>query len=289
MSRYNIKNKVILVTGAAQGVGAALVELLLEGGAIPVAVDLPSEKLDDLRHQVGRRGLVASCDVTSADGMQEVVREATRRYGRLDVVVANAGIERIGPLHRMPAKVFERVIEVNLLGVYRTIQPALEEVIRNRGHVVAVSSIAGLVPWPFAIAYGSSKAAVDSLIRSLRIELAPQGATAGAVYFGHISTPMMQRSTSDPVGREVLRGMPKAVGILPKPPSVAAKAILRNIQNRSARDYSHFSVKVALWLRGLYQAADPLLPRQLRAGKILEQYYPATRAEVRLLPPKTGS
>src|SRR5204862_3368350 len=121
-----------------------------------------------------------AADVTDAEAMAGAVSAAREYFGALDVVVANAGIERVGTVRTQPAEEFERVIEVNLLGVYRTLAPAIDPVVERRGHLLAVSSVAATMAWSLAVAYGASKGGGDSLMGGRRSGRLDTGGSAGA-------------------------------------------------------------------------------------------------------------
>jgi NAD(P)-dependent dehydrogenase (short-subunit alcohol dehydrogenase family) len=272
--KYNIGDRVVLITGAAHGIGLAVARKIKVKGGIPVCVDLASDALDSLSKELGEKSLAVACDVTDATGMQQIVKQAVEKFGGMDVVVANAGIEKIDPAWIMPAQDFERVLEVNIFGVYRSIKPALAHVIERKGHIVAVSSVSALVPWPLAAAYGASKAFVASLMRSLRMELTGTGATAGAVYFGYIDTDMMKRSSANNVVNEMFDRIPSfGLGMKPRTPECAADKIIENIESRSATGFSHFEVKCTFILRGLVQLFDDRSARRAGFGEVIGKNY----------------
>ncbi len=272
-NRINLKGRVVLITGAANGIGRSTAKLISQKGGFPVCVDLPSENLESLKAELGSGSLVIPCDVTNAEGMKDVVSATIEKFKRIDAVVANAGIEKIGPSWLMPEEDFERVLNVNILGVYRTIRPAIQHVMEKKGHIVAISSIAAVIPWPIAAAYGASKAFVDSWMRSLRMELAGTGTTAGACYFGYIDTGMMERATSNKLASDLLSDMPSIVDTKPITPEKAAEIIVKQIENRSARSFSHFRVKNILFSRGIFQITDGFVAGKIKIGhKIMEHY-----------------
>ncbi|HVN71552.1 MAG TPA: SDR family NAD(P)-dependent oxidoreductase [Desulfomonilia bacterium] len=274
ISRLDIRNRVALVTGAAHGIGRATVIKIKGKGGIPVCVDLPSDALDSLAAELGENALVMPCDVTDAAGMREVVAKAVARFGGVDIVVANAGIERIDPSWVMPPEEFEQVLQVNIFGVYRSIRPALPYVMERKGHIVAVSSVSALVPWPLCAAYGASKAFVSSWMRSLRLELAGTGATAGAVYFGYIDTDMMKRSAARQVVVELFDSLPPfGLGMKPREPEFAADKIIRNIESRSAMEFSHLDVKSTFILRGFMHLFDDVTGRLMKMGEVIKRNY----------------
>jgi len=271
---YSISSRVVLITGAAHGIGLAAARKIKEKGGIPVCVDLASDALDALSRELGEGALVAACDVTDAAGMQHIVGQAVERFGGLDVVVANAGIEKIDPVWIMSAQDFERVLEVNIFGVYRTIRPALAQVMKRKGHIVAVSSVSALIPWPLSAAYGASKACVASLMRSLRMELAGTGATAAAMYFGNIDTDMMKRATEKPILNDMFDRTPSfGLGVKPRTPECAAERIIENIESRSATGFSHFDVKCTFILHGLVQLFDDITARSTGITEVIRKHY----------------
>ncbi len=171
MPHYPIAGKVVLVTGAASGIGRATARTLHTRGAHVVLADLRQEAVDAVRSELGReRSLAVAVDVTDRTALDGVVAAAVDRFGGLDVAVANAGIAADPPatVLTIDEAVFERVVEVDLLGVWRTVRAALPQVVARRGHVLITSSIYafanGMVNAPYAV----SKAAVEQLGRALR-------------------------------------------------------------------------------------------------------------------------
>lgn len=264
---FTIKDRVVLITGSANGIGRATAKLIWEKGGIPVCVDLPSDNLDSLSTELGRDALVIPCDVTDAKGMKQTVAAALDKFGRIDVVVANAGIEKIGPSWLMPEDEFEQVLNVNIFGVYRTIKPAIEQVMANKGHIVAISSVSAALPWPLAAAYAASKSFADSWMRSLRMELSGTGTTAGACYFGYIDTGMMARSASNELAASLLNDMPSIADTKPMPPESAASVIVKQIERRSARSFSHLKVRFLLFIRGISPITDDFVAGQMKIGR----------------------
>ena len=270
----DIRGRIVMITGAANGIGLNVAKKIKARGGIPVCVDIASDSLEGLSRELGEGSLVAACDVTDAQGMEQMVTRAVERFGGLDVVVANAGIERIDPVWVMPARDFERVLEVNIFGVYRTVKPALPHIMKRKGHIVAVSSVSALVPWPLSTAYGASKAFVASFMRSLRMELTGTGATAGAVYFGNIDTNMMKEASARPVVNEILARSPSfGLGVKPKTPEHAADRIIKNIESRSATGFSHTEVIGTFILNGLVQLFDDATARSTGIGEVIRKYF----------------
>ena len=146
--------------------------------------------------------------------------EVVERLGGLDIVVANAGIApKPRPMSVIGIEEFERVVDVDLYGVWRTVRPALPQVIERRGHVVVVASVYAFLNGVMAAPYAMAKAGVEQLGRALRVELAPHGASAGVAYFGFIDTDMVRDAFADPIAQRVEEAFPKFMTKRLTPPS----------------------------------------------------------------------
>src|SRR5579875_2891016 len=147
MARYELGGKVALVTGGARGIGFATASALAARGATVVIVDLDAQDAAGAAARIhGSRALGLGGDVTDRGAMQRAVAAAVERFGGLDVVVANAGVaSRVASFRACSAETFERVLDVNLMGVCRTVDAALPEIVRRGGHVVVVSSVYAFV------------------------------------------------------------------------------------------------------------------------------------------------
>jgi NAD(P)-dependent dehydrogenase (short-subunit alcohol dehydrogenase family) len=237
MARYDLNGKTALVTGAARGIGFATARALVARGASVVLVDLDQAAADRAAAQLhDTRALGLGADVTDRAAMQRAVGAAVERFGALDVVVANAGIaSRAATMRAMSTEAFERVLEVNLMGVYRTVDAALPEIVRRAGHVVVVSSIYAFANGAGEMPYAMSKAGVEQLGRALRVELVPHGASAGVAYFGFIDTEMVRRAMdADPVVGRSLQTLPAPLRKR-LAPQQAGEAIVRGIERRQPR------------------------------------------------------
>jgi NAD(P)-dependent dehydrogenase (short-subunit alcohol dehydrogenase family) len=218
-----------------------------------VIVDLDEASAQRAAAQVhDTRALGLGADVTDRSAMQRAVGAALERFGALDVVVANAGIaSRAATMRAMSGEAFERVLEVNLQGVYRTVDAALPEIVRRRGHVVVIASIYAFANGVGALPYAMSKAGVEQLGRALRVELAQHGASASVAYFGFIDTEMVHRSLdADPLAERMMAAVPKPLRKR-LAPQVAGEAIVRGIERRQPRIIRPRRWTVVSVLRGI--------------------------------------
>ena len=237
MARYDLTGKVALVTGAARGIGFETSKALVSRGASVVVVDLDAAACDAAAAQLhDSRALGVAADVTDRGALQQAVAATVERFGGLDVVVANAGIaSRAATFRAMSSEGFDRVIDVNLMGVVRTVEAALPEIVRRRGHVVVVASVYAFGNGLGAMPYAISKAGVEQFGRALRLELIPHGASASVAYFGFIDTEMVRRMVdADPIVDSVLDTYPKVL-IKRLHPRVAGEAIVGGIERRAPR------------------------------------------------------
>jgi NAD(P)-dependent dehydrogenase (short-subunit alcohol dehydrogenase family) len=262
MASFELAGKVALVTGGARGIGFATARALAGRGASVAIVDLDATTAAAAAAQIhSTNALGLGADVTDRGAMQRAVAETVERFGGLDVVVANAGIaSRVVTFRAMSTESFERVLDVNLMGVCRTVDAALGQIVSRRGHVVVISSIYAFTNGSGAVPYAMSKAAVEQLGRALRVELAQHGASASVAYFGFIDTEMVHRAIDeDPLAERMLH-------ILPRPlrkrltPAVAGEAIVEGIERRRPRIIRPRRWTVMSVLRGII---NPLSDAQL--------------------------
>jgi NAD(P)-dependent dehydrogenase (short-subunit alcohol dehydrogenase family) len=191
--------QVAIVTGAGSGIGQAMAEMLAARGAIVVVVDVDGQAAADTADAIADAGGVASAhelDVTDDTAVQRLIRDIVASHGRLDILFNGAGVLSVGRLHETGPRDWQRVVEVNLTGVYLVSRAVLTHMRAQRhGAIVNVTSSTGhLLAGPGIAAYVASKAGVAMLTRSMAIDYASDGIRVNAIAPGPTDTPMLQRS-----------------------------------------------------------------------------------------------
>jgi len=248
----SLAGKSILITGAAHGIGAETARQLAARGARIALVGLAPEELERVAAQCPG-SIAIETDVTDRDAVERAVERTVAAFGGIDVVLANAGIAAPGFVRTMDPEAFERIIEVNLVGVWRTVRACLPHVIERRGYVLGVASMAAVLPSPGLAAYSAAKSGVEALGNALRIEMQPFGVGVGVAYFSWIDTEMVRGADATELGAR-MRSKLKGPLARTYPVGDAAAAVVRGIERRKR------IVVCPSWLPAL-MALRPLLPR----------------------------
>ena len=204
MDAWPLSGKVMLITGGARGIGAATARELARRGALPVLADLDIDALAATAAAISPTPVTVELDVTDLDACEAAVQRVLEEHGRLDVVWANAGIGSGGPLQLTDPAAWRRTVEVNLLGAYNTVRTALPAVIAQRGYVAVTASLASFAHGPYMSAYCATKAGVEAMANSLRIEVAHHGVDVATIHPTWIDTDMV-RETDDLPTFQLLR------------------------------------------------------------------------------------
>jgi NAD(P)-dependent dehydrogenase (short-subunit alcohol dehydrogenase family) len=250
----------VLITGAARGIGAALAERLASHGARLALVGLEPETMEAVARRCGEGTFVAQCDVSSSDEVAQAIDAAAEALGGLDVVVANAGIATAGPLRTQDLRSWERVIEVNLMGVMYTDRAALAHLERSGGYLLNIASTAAATRGSGLSAYCAAKAGVEALSDCLRIEMKPFGVQVGVAYFLFLDTDMVNDAEREMPSLTRLKAeLPGRLGrTYPLPPAID-EVVAAIAERRRRVAYPRWCLK-ALALRQLL--ASPLAERQ---------------------------
>ncbi|MEU3856922.1 SDR family oxidoreductase [Streptomyces sp. NPDC028722] len=244
MSRVSLEGQVAVVTGAARGVGELLARRLSARGAKVALVGLEEEMLKEVSGRLHGESAHWYADVTDHEAMSRVAREVKERFGKVDIVVANAGVAAGGPFADSDPQAWRRVIEVNLIGSAVTARAFLPVLAESRGYLLQVASLAALTPAPMMSAYCASKSGVEAYAHSLRAEVGHQGVGVGVAYLSWTDTDMVRGADQDDVMRELRQRLPwPSNKTYPLGPAV--DRLVAGIERRSAHVYGQW------WLRGM--------------------------------------
>jgi NAD(P)-dependent dehydrogenase (short-subunit alcohol dehydrogenase family) len=256
-----VSDRVVVITGAAHGIGAESARQLIAKGAFVALLDRDESAVKTLAAELGERAEGFAVDVSDAPGVDAAMAAVVRRFGGIDVVVANAGIAGPGAtVSAVDPAAFEQVIDINLLGVFRTVRAALPHVLERNGYVLVTASIAAAIAVPTIPAYGAAKSGVEAFGRTLRVELAHTGTRVGIAYFGAIDTGMVSGLLTGTGLAALLDALPNWLG-KPAPVGAAGAAVVAGIERRSRRVCAPSYVPLLLALRTPLAMADPLLAR----------------------------
>jgi NAD(P)-dependent dehydrogenase (short-subunit alcohol dehydrogenase family) len=258
---FNLNGKVALVTGSARGIGFETARQMHARGASVAVLDLDADEAREAAERIGERAIGIGADVTNHGAMMAAVAETAERFGGLDVAVANAGIaqSRLMTTRAIGTEEWERVFEVDLLGVWRTCRAALPQIVERRGQLVLISSVYafmnGMANSPYAVA----KAGVESMGRTLRTELIPQGASATVGYFGWVDTKLVQDAFAQEDSSRLNEFTPDWL-LKRISPEEAAAGLVRGIEERAPRVFVPRWWRYISAMRGIVM---PLLDRRM--------------------------
>ncbi|HEX9966564.1 MAG TPA: short-chain dehydrogenase/reductase [Solirubrobacterales bacterium] len=264
MPVYDLNGKVALVTGAARGIGFETARQLHARGASVAVLDIDAAEAREAAERIGSRAIGIGADVTEMGAMQAAVAETVKRFGGLDVAVANAGIAqaRLATVRGIGAEEWERVFEVDMLGVWRTVRAVLPQIVERKGYVLVTGSVYSFANGVMNSPYAVAKAGVEALGRALRAELTPLGASAGVAYYGWVDTKLVQDAFAANEGR-MEQNLPN---FLRKriTPEEAGAAVVRGIEERAPRIFAPRWWRIVSALRGI---VNPLLDRRFERDR----------------------
>ena len=240
-----LKRRVVLITGAASGIGAATALEVFAQGAIAILVDCDAAPLTRIAHECGKDAMYFVADVTDLAAMKAVVAQTLSVHGRIDVVFANAGVAAFGPIAYVDPQAWQRCVEVNIFGVFNTVRSTLPALMAHHGYLLINASVSSLAHPPAMSAYAASKSAVEAIGNSLRLEVAANGVDVGVMYAGWVRTPLVAEGELHPGFLRLRASMP---AILSKETSAqeTARVIVRAFSSRQRRLF------VPRWMRFLF-------------------------------------
>ena len=193
MARFD--GRVVIVTGSASGIGQATAMRFGEDGATVVCADLNAEGAAATADKIGNGATGVALDVSDPAAAERVVNDVVAAHGHLDVLANVAGILQFGHAADLGVDEWNRVINVNLTGMFNMIRPALPYLLESKGNVVNVASTAGLNGQPYGAAYSASKGGVILMTKSLAVEFAKKGVRFNCVCPGGVDTPLVANMT----------------------------------------------------------------------------------------------
>lgn len=283
MSRYDLAGKTVLITGGARGIGFETARVAYRRGASVALVDIDTSIAEEAAEKIGSRAIGIGANVVDAEQIDTAVAWAKERLGRVDVVIANAGVTPPKTTTRaISTDDWERVVDVNLMGVWRTVRAGLPEVVANRGQIVIISSSYAHVNGTLNSSYAVSKSAVEALGRALRVELAGLGASATVAYFGYVKTDLVSEVFDNELADQFREEI--APAFLTKQMTVdqVAAALVSGIERRAARVIEPRVWRPPFFLRGLL---GPLSDKRLEENPKVAEFI--HRFEERDLDPGT--
>lgn len=270
--RLDLPGKTVAITGAGGGLGAGLALALRARGANVALLDLAA---DGVQAQAARLGGARYArgwcvDVRDFEAQEQVFADVAEHFGAIDVVIAGAGV--LGPLQTIgptaPAD-WDRVIDVNLNGVWRTLKAAAPHVQATGGHLVAVSSMIAYIHPPLLASYAASKAGVAAMADVVRLEMRAVGVTVGSVHPVIFRTPMIGDALSSPAAAELVRDFTGAFKTVELETVVGG--IIRGIERRARRTVIPRQHRPTALIPGLAQAAiERLLFRPRTVARAIE-------------------
>lgn len=230
----DLSNKTALVTGAASGIGLAISESLSDAGARVLLVDINGDAGLQVAGRL-RGAVFQRADIASRSDCRAAVERAVAEFGGVDILVNNAGIQHVAPVEEFPEDVWERMIQIMLVGAFTLTHHAIPSMYqRGWGRIINVSSIHGLVASPYKSAYIAAKHGLLGLTKTVALEAAARGVTVNAICPSYVRTPLVERQIADQARlhgiseQQVIEDVmlaPAAIKRLVEPAEVAAYAL----------------------------------------------------------------
>ena len=268
--------KVLVVTGAARGIGAGVARAYANQGGKVALLGLEPELLKALSEEIGDAAAWWEADARDGAAMTAAIDAAAAHFGRIDHVLANAGIASYGTVRQIDEASFERVIDINITGVFRTLHPAIPHLVETKGHALVVASLASFANLAGLASYNASKAGAESLALVTNQEVAHLGVRVGVVHPGWIDTDIVRGAENDlPTFRTIRKKLPYPANSTTDLETCVA-GIMRGFAKRKTRVYIPRGVVVANWSKSLINS--PLGSRIVLP--IAKKHVPSLEADV---------
>lgn len=231
--RYDLAGRVVAITGSTGGLGRAVAVALKVRGARLALFDLDADAVAAQVRSLGTSSDVwgTHIDVRSWEKTEKAIDAAATHFGGLDVIIASAGIAISSPMEKLAPEAFDRVIDINLNGVWRTFRAALPHVRQRQGYMLAISSMAAFVHSPLQAQYTASKAGIWAMCDSVRLEVRRLGVGVGTIHPTFFATAMMDEVLADPAGVKIWGGNSKGLWKM-VPLQAVVDGVIRGIERR---------------------------------------------------------
>lgn len=250
-SRSTFSGKVALITGGARGIGAGVARGYVASGGQVALVGLEPDLLSGLVAELGDSAAFWEADVRDSAAVKQAIDAAAGHFGRIDHVLANAGIASYGTVRQIDDAAFERVLDINVNGVFRTLKHATPHLERSKGYALTIASLASFGPMAGLASYTASKAGAETLTLAYKQEVAHLGIGVGVCHPGWIDTDIVRGAEADlPTFRAIREKLPYPANSTTTVEE-CAEQILRGFAKRKARVYVPKGVGLANWTKAL--------------------------------------
>ena len=223
---FDLNDKVAIITGASQGIGRTMATVFAESGANVICVARSEDKIKELSSEIenkGGRAIPIACDIGDGDAFSNTIKSVVDQFGKLDILINNAGITRDALLMRMNESQWDEVIQTNLKGAFFGMKAAIRPMMKNKfGRIINITSIVGLTGNPGQANYAASKAGLIGMTQSIAKEVGSRGITVNCIAHGWIDTEMTEELPENSK-RDLLDRIP--IGKIGKPENIAHAAV----------------------------------------------------------------